>query len=114
MKSYDEYYRKGYEDAKGRWHEPYVVLIEKLLREFPVEEMGNLLDEEKQKDFVRLLGEILRVRNVLSVFDAFDEGARLVSDMDYQDYKGWYYTFYEKSATPSSMMRTLPTTSYSR
>ncbi len=100
MKSYDEYYSNGYEDAKGRWHEPYVALTERLLRDFPVEGMGNLLDEEKQKDFVRLLGEILRVRNVLSVFDAFDESARVVSEIDYQDYKGWYYTFYEKFRNP--------------
>lgn len=96
MKSYEEYYSEGYTDAKGNYHESYTALIEKLLREFPVERMGNILDEEKKKDFVRLLSEILKLRNLLSVFDYFDEQAKLISDMDYQDYKGWYNRFYEE------------------
>ena len=42
------------------------------------------------------MSEILRLRNVLSVFDAFDEKAKIIPEMDYQDYKGWYMTIYEK------------------
>lgn len=96
MKSFEEYYSEGYDDVRGNHHEPYTALIERLLREFPVELMGNILDEEKKKDFIRLLSEILRLRNLLSVFDYFDEQAKLLSDMDYQDYKGWYNKFYEE------------------
>jgi len=95
MKSYEEYYREGYDDVKGRHHEPYTELIARLLRDFPLEQMGNIVDEEKKKEFIRLLGEILRLRNVLSVFDDFDEDAKIISEMDYQDYKGWYNKFYE-------------------
>ncbi|MBR3648233.1 MAG: HsdR family type I site-specific deoxyribonuclease [Paludibacteraceae bacterium] len=96
MKSYDEYYRNGYEDAKGKHQRPYIELIATLLAQFPVEKMGNILDEEEKKDFIRLMGEILRLRNILSVFDAFDEEAKIVPEMDYQDYLGWYNQFYEE------------------
>ena len=101
MKSYEEYYSQGYDDVKGNHHEPYTELIARLLREFPLEQMGNIIDEEQKKDFIRLLGEILRLRNVLNVFDAFDEEAKIISEMDYQDYKGWYYTYYEEYRRPS-------------
>ena len=96
MKSYEEYYSTGYDDVKGRHHDPYVELIARLMAEFPVGQMGDLLDEERQKAFIRLMGEILRLRNVLSVFDQFDEEAKLVADMDFQDYLGWYNTYYER------------------
>ncbi len=102
MKSYEEYYSEGYEDVKGKHHEPYTELIARLLREFPLEQMGNILDEEKKKEFIRLLGEILRLRNVLNVFDAFDDEAKIISEMDYQDYKGWYYTYYEEFRKPNN------------
>ena len=96
MKSYEDYYRNGYEDAKGEHHEPYVALAQRLLQDFPVEKIANIIDVEKQKDFIRLFSEILRVRNVLSVFDDFTEEAHIIGDMQYQDYKGWYNTLFEK------------------
>ena len=102
MKSYEEYYSEGYDDVKGKHHDPYTELIARLLRKYPLEQMGNILDEEKKKDFIRLLGEILRLRNVLNVFDAFDEDAKIISEMDYQDYKGWYYNYYEEYRKPNN------------
>ena len=96
MKAFKDYYEIGYEDDRERWHEPYTELIERLLREFPVEGMANILDEEKQKEFVRLMSDILRVRNILSAFDDFTEEAKLIDEMRYQDYRGWYVTYYEK------------------
>ena len=96
MKTYEEYYRDGYFDVKGRQHESYVELITQLLSLYPLDRMGDIIDEEEQKAFVRLMSEILRLRNVLSVFDAFDEKAKIISEMDYQDYKGWYLTYYTK------------------
>lgn len=101
MKSFDEYYRTGYDDVKGRHHDPYVTLIGRLLSLFPVERMGNIIIEEEKKSFIRLMGEILRVRNVLSVFDEFDDEAKIVGGMDYQDYLGWYNKFYEEFRTPT-------------
>jgi type I restriction enzyme R subunit len=96
MKSFEEYYSKGYTDDRGYSHEPYTQLIERLLSEFPIEKMGNIIDEEQKKAFIRLLGEILRLRNVLAAFDDFTEKARIIDEMRYQDYLGWYNTYYEE------------------
>ncbi len=100
MKTYEEYYSLGYDDVKGKHHQPYTELIELLLNEYPVALMGNILDEERQKAFIRLMGEILCLRNVLSVFDAFDEKAKIIAEMHFQDYLGWYNTYYEKFRKP--------------
>ena len=96
LKSFEDYYSKGYEDDRGKWHQPYTELISRLLNEFPVEGMANILDEERKKEFIRLLGEILRVRNVLSAFDDFTDEAKIVDEMRYQDYLGWYNKYYEE------------------
>ncbi|MBQ6549199.1 MAG: type I restriction endonuclease subunit R, partial [Prevotella sp.] len=37
MKSYEDYYQNGYEDEQGKRHEPYVDLIQRLLKDYPVE-----------------------------------------------------------------------------
>ena len=96
LKSYEDYYSKGYEDDRGTWHEPYTELIRRLLESFPVEGMGNLFDEEQKKVFIKLMGEILRVRNILSAFDDFTDEAKMVDELHYQDYLGWYNKYYEE------------------
>ena len=100
LKSFEEYYSDGYEDDKGRWHNPYTELIKRLLSEFPVEAMANIFDEEKKKAFIQLMGEILRVRNVLAAFDYFSDDAKIIDEMRYQDYLGWYNTYYEEFRKP--------------
>ena len=96
MKSYDEYYSLGYDDEHGHVHEPYTVLVARLLAQFPVEQLSAIIDEERMKDFVRLMGELLRVRNILAAFDDFTAEAKLVDEMRWQDYLGWYNDFYER------------------
>ena len=72
MKSFEEYYSEGYEDEKGNFHEPYTELVKRLLAQYPVEKIANIFDEETKKNFIRLFGEFLRLRNVLSAFDDFE------------------------------------------
>ena len=96
LKTFDEYYRTGYEDDKGNLHSPYVELIQRLLEQFPVEGMANIFDEEKMKEYVRLMGEILRLRNVLNAFDDFTDEAKIVDEMRFQDYLGWYNNYHER------------------
>ena len=96
LKTYEEYYSDGYEDDRGKWHEPYTELIQRLLNSYPIEEMANIFDEEQKKSFVHLMGEILRVRNVLAAFDYFTDEAKIIDEMRYQDYLGWYNTYYEE------------------
>ena len=101
MKTFEEYYETGYEDERGNYHEPYTTLIQRLLENFPVENMANILDEEQKKAFIHLMGDILRLRNVLSAFDDFTEERKLVDEMRYQDYLGWYNNYYEEYRKPN-------------
>ncbi len=101
LKTYEEYYSEGYEDDRGHWHDPYTELIKRLLELFPIEGMANIFDEEQKKAFIKLMGEILRVRNILAAFDDFTEEAKIVSEMKYQDYLGWYNNYYEEFRKPT-------------
>ena len=62
LKSYDEYLN-GYEDDKGKHVDGYVELINRLNSEYPLEEEA-IIGEEKQKEFIKLFGKILRIRAV--------------------------------------------------
>lgn len=87
MRSFDDYYN-GYEDSKGKHIDGYVDLIDKLLTGFPIDE-PQIIGEERQKEFISLLGAILRMRNLLVSFDDFN-GKELISERDFQDYLGRY------------------------
>lgn len=87
MRSYKDYYY-GYRDEKGKLHPGYEELIKQLTKKFPLSE--PLIEGEKhQKDFIALFGMILRMRNILTVFDEF-ENNELLSERDLQDYLGRY------------------------
>ena len=67
LKTYGEYYN-GYKN-EGTEVRGYKNLVEELQEKFPVEE--RILGEQNQKDFIKLYGGILRVRNILTTFDEF-------------------------------------------
>lgn len=87
LQSFGDYYN-GYEDSKGKHVDGYVDMIDKLLKEFPLDE-PQIMGEERQKEFIALLGAILRMRNLLVSFDEF-EGREIISERDFQDYLGRY------------------------
>ncbi len=91
LKSYDEYYN-GYknEDKEIRG---YKSLIDELLEKFPVGE--PIISEQDQKDFIKLYGAILRVRNILTTFDEF-VGNEILSERDVQDYHSAYIDLYNE------------------
>lgn len=91
LKSYSDYYN-GYED-KGKHVAGYAELVAKLLAKFP---LGvPIVGEALQKEFIRLYGTILKVKNILSVFDAFI-GAEILSSRDFQDYHSNYIDLYNE------------------
>lgn len=95
LKSYDEYLN-GYEDDKGKHIDGYVELINRLNSEYPLEEEA-IISEEKQKEFIKLFGKILRIRNVLTSFDQFaDDDKNIISDRDLQDYQSRYIDLYQE------------------
>ncbi|MBU1122451.1 MAG: type I restriction endonuclease subunit R [Candidatus Omnitrophica bacterium] len=91
LKSYDEYYN-GYKDD-DRGVRGYKSLIEELLEKFPVGE--RILGAQNQKNFIRLYGAILRVRNILVTFDEF-AGNEILTERDVQDYHSAYIDLYNE------------------
>ena len=91
LKSYAEYYN-GYknEDKEIRG---YKSLIDEVLEKFPVGE--PIISEQAQKDFIKLYGAILRVRNILTTFDEF-VGNEILSERDVQDYHSAYIDLYNE------------------
>ncbi len=94
LKTFDEYYN-GYE-AAGKKVRGYVELVEELLDRFPVG--VQITGEQNQKDFIRLYGSILKVRNILSSFDDFI-GKEILSERDVQDYHSMYIDLYNELRT---------------
>lgn len=96
LKTYEEYYH-GYKeddkDVKG-----YKSLIEELTEKFPIGE--RIISEQGQKDFIKLYGSILRLRNILVAFDEF-EGEGILGDRDIQDYHSAYIDLYKELRKPS-------------
>ena len=93
LQSFDDYYN-GYEDKKGKHIDGYVDLIDKLLKEYPLDE-PQIIGEERQKEFIALMGAILRMRNLLVSFDDF-EGKEIISERDFQDYLGRYQDLHDE------------------
>lgn len=60
---------------------------------FPLDE--SIIGESSQKDFIRLYGALLRMRNILSSFDDF-EGHEIFSEREFQDYQSRYIDLYQQ------------------
>lgn len=90
LKSYQDYYA-GYDD-KDKHHPGYTELIEKLRTDFPPG--VQIVGEDSQKDFIRLFGAILRLRNILTAFDDF-EGNEILTERDFQDYQSRYIDLHQ-------------------
>jgi type I restriction enzyme R subunit len=91
LRTYEEYYN-GY-DEKGEHKPGYKELIAELTADYPLGK--DIIGEEVQKDFIRLYGTILRLRNILTSFDDF-EGNEILSERDFQDYQSIYLDLYQK------------------
>jgi type I restriction enzyme R subunit len=90
LKGYEAYY-KGY-DENGIHHPGYTELIAELLEHFPLGQA--IVGEQSEKDFIRLFGTILRLKNILSAFDDF-VGQEILSNRDFQDYQSVYIDLYQ-------------------
>ena len=90
LKGYDAYY-DGYEE-NGKAVPGYRDLIDELSSEFPLGQ--PIIGEQKQKDFIKLYGNILRLKNILSAFDQF-AGNEILPERDFQDYQSVYLDLYQ-------------------
>ncbi len=91
LKSYDEYYN-GYTE-KGKEIRGYKSLVEELKHKFPIGE--EPFGEQNKKDFIKLFGGILRIKNILTTFDEFI-GNEILTDRELQDYTSMYQDLYEE------------------
>ena len=90
LKTYEEYY-EGF-DKDGKHQAGYKELVGELEIKYPLGQA--ILGESNQKDFIKLFGKILRVRNILSSFDEF-ENDTLLAEGDLQDYQSIYIDLYQ-------------------
>lgn len=91
LKSYKDYYngyKEGDKEVRG-----YVGLINELIEKFPIEK--QIVEEKDKKDFIRLYGAILRIRNILTTFDEFS-GNEILTERDVQDYHSKYIDLYNE------------------
>jgi type I restriction enzyme R subunit len=75
----------------GEYYDEYSDQIDQLLTRFPLGE--QIVGEDAQKDFIRLFGSILRLRNILQSFDDFG-GNEILLPRQVQDYQSRYLDIY--------------------
>ena len=93
IRPYEDYYY-GYTDKeKNEKKSGYKTLVEEMKEKFPI---GKPIDSEQgQKEFIKLFGEILKLKNILSTFDQFS-GNEILSERDFQDYQSIYIDLYNQ------------------
>ena len=90
LRKYEDYYY-GYQKEKEHYT-GYSQLLEEMLSKFPV---GREIPEEKQKEFLQLFGNILKLRNILTSFDEF-LGHEGIAEQDFQSYQSRYIDCYHQ------------------
>jgi type I restriction enzyme R subunit len=54
-----------------------------------------IIGEQNEKEFIRTFGAFLKVRNILTAFEAF-EGKGILSERELQDWKGPLYSIFRQ------------------
>ncbi|MDO9592809.1 MAG: type I restriction endonuclease subunit R, partial [Erysipelotrichaceae bacterium] len=91
LKNYEAYYN-GF-DENGKHQPGYAELIEEINENFPLGQA--IIGEQNQKDFIKLFGAILRLKNILTAFDNFP-GNEILTNRDFQDYQSVYIDLYHE------------------
>ncbi|EPP1196042.1 type I restriction endonuclease subunit R [Campylobacter upsaliensis] len=93
LRSLEEYLH-GYTDEKGQKHKGYHELTKELTDKFPLESFRQAtLKTSDKKHFIALFGELLKLRNILEIFDNFSDP---LNERDKQDYQSHYISTYEE------------------
>ena len=91
LKTYEEYY-EGY-DKDGAHKSGYRELVAELKAKY---RLGQpIIGEFNRKEFIKLFGKILKIRNILTSFDEFENDI-LLAERDLQDYQSIYIDLYQE------------------
>ena len=91
----------GDENASGivllrpykEYFDEYQDNVDEMLRRFP---LGQVIEgEQNERDFIKLFGKVLRLRNILTSFDEFEE-QDILPPRTGQDYQGTYRDLLDK------------------
>ena len=92
LRPYKDYF-EGFDEG-GRHYEGYEEIVDRLLKEFPLDKWQEyVLGEKAEKTFIRLMGVLLKLRNILTAFDEFED---ILSPITLQDYLSKYNDLYDK------------------
>ena len=92
LRKYSDYFN-GF-DADGRHFEGYKEIVDRLLTEFPIDQwQEKVLGEKAEKTFIKLMGVLLKLRNILTSFDEFVD---ILPEITLQDYLSKYNDLYDK------------------
>ncbi len=92
LRPFEDYF-SGYDDENGNHQNGYAEYVEELTERFAPGEMPDRL--AAQRDFIRLMSTILRLRNLLSNFEAF-QAHDMLAERALQDYKSIYIDLAEQ------------------
>ena len=98
LRPFSDYFN-GYDDKNGQHQKGYCELVEELQAMLKPGEKP--LGMEAIKAFIKLFGNILKMRNLLSVFDQF-QGMDLLSERDVQDYTSIYLDLRDAIVNPTN------------
>lgn len=95
LRPYEDYYN-GY-DEDGEHKPGYKELIARLTEKYPLSETvtgESILRNADKKDYIKLFGDILKIKNILMTFDEF-AGNEILPERDFQDYQSIYIDLYQ-------------------
>ncbi len=87
LRKFADYYN-GYTTKDGKKVPGYTDLVNELANKYPAD-LARIEGEQNQKNFIKLFGDILRMRNLLASFDEF-AGKAILSERELQDYLSKY------------------------
>lgn len=82
----------------GEYYDEYEQRIAELIQKYPLGD--QIIGEENKKEFIKLYGSILRLKNILQSFDDF-AGAEILRPRDFQDYQSIYISLYQEFRSQS-------------
>ena len=97
IRPFKDYY-EGYTNEDGIFEPGYKQLVHNLLINYPIDLNVRDLSIQNKKDFIKLFGRILQIRNILlSYVDEFKSNEiRILNEAQLQDYLSRYQDFYEE------------------